>query len=217
MSLPAVPSGIAHIDLTWAVGVVPSSSCTNGFWIFSPGIEFQDEPDLQMLLGDFLVDPLNDLLSLVPSDVSPATCRLTTYGPTPLSITLPGPPSSGAGSSSSAINAALVLSWRSHLPGQSARSTTWLPLSTDDVDSGRRLLATAAYGSAQGTANAFLNHMNALVRPDGTPVTFVTLHRRTATGPAVAAEFSPIVYGHPSPFVGTLQRRIRSRGRTASV
>jgi hypothetical protein len=215
--LPEVPSGVGRIEVEWAVGTVPSSSCSNAFWIFSSGLEAQSPADLQTLLGDWILTPLNDLLSLVPSDVSPSTCRLSTYGVTPLTIVVPGPIASGAGGSCSPLNAALVLSWRSDRPGQSARSTTWLPLPSDDVDSGRRLLTTPAYGSAQGTAFAYINHMNALTVGGGQPVEFVTLHRRTAHGSASVAGFSPVIYGHPSRFIGTLDRRIRSRGRAPSL
>lgn len=217
MALPPVPSGIGHIQLTWAIGAVASSSCSNGFWIYSPALESYSPSDLQALQGLFLTDPLNDLLSLVPNDVSPSTCRLTTYGVTPITIINPAPPSSGAGGACSALNAALVLSWRSALRGPRYRSTTWLPLPSDDVDSGRRLLSTTAYGSAQGTANAFINHMNAMTVGAGQPVEFVTLHRRTAAGGDTVASFSPVVYGHPSQLIGTLDRRIRFGDRVPSL
>lgn len=201
----------------WSIGTVPSSTCTNAWWIYSPALESYGETDLQTLLGNWILTPLNTLLSLLPSDVSPSLCRLTTYGITPLTITLPGPPASGGGSSSSALNAALVLSWRSALAGQRSRSTNWLPLPVDDVSGNRQQLTTSAYGSAQGTANAYLNQMNALIVGTSGPVEFVTLHRRTAAGGAPAASFSPVVYGHPSVYVGTLDRRIRSRGRAPST
>jgi hypothetical protein len=207
---------MARIEQRWSLGTVPTSEVSNGFWIFEPLLEFADAPDLQGLLGQFLLDPLNDLLSLLPSDVSPTVSRLTRYGSEPLTISLPSPVGSGAGARSSPVNAALVLSWRSLVGGPKARSTTWLPLPLDAYDDSGEMINAAAYGSAQGTCNAFLNHMNALAYGIVPPVTFSTLHlRSTAPGP-VAIDHSPIVWGAPSRWVGTLDRRIRSRGRAPS-
>jgi len=204
---------MARIEQTWEVGTVPTAEISNGFWIFHSGLEFADAPELQALLGDFQVDPLNDLLSLVPSNVSPGVSRLTRYGAAPLTVELPGPPASGAGAVASPANSALVLSWRSLFGGQSSRSTTWLPLPRDDVEGSGRMLTNSAYGSAQGTALAFLNHMNALTIGLLGRVSFETLHLRSAAPGPVTPAHSPIVWGHPSRWVGTLDRRIRSRGR----
>lgn len=215
--LPPVPSGIGHIEVRWAVGTVAGKEISNGFWVYSPALEAQGAANLQALLGDFLLTPLGDLLSLVPNDVACSVLRLSVYGATPLTVILPGPLAFGAGGSAAALNSALVLSWRSALAGQRSRSTTWLPLPMDDVDDNRVQLTTSAYGSAQGTAFAFLNNVNALSVGSGSPVELVTLNRRSSAGDLPVASFSPIVYGHPSRFVGSLDRRVRSRGRSPSI
>lgn len=217
MALPPVPSGVGRVEVTWAIGTVPSSEVSNGFWIYSSGLEARGETVLQQLLSDWIATPLNTLLSLVPNNVSPSTCRLTTYGVTPLRIILPGPAALGGGGPCTAINAALVLSWRSALAGQGSRSTTWLPLPRDAMDGDCQMLTTSAYGSAQGAANAYLNQVNSLVLVGGGSVEMVTLSRRSSSAPFGPASFSPVVYGHPARFVGTLDRRIRSRGRAPTT
>lgn len=207
---------MARIEQRWSVGTVPTSEVSNGFWIYEPQLEFADAPDLQGLLGQFLLNPLNDLLGLLPSNVSPTSSRLTRYGSEPLTISLPSPIGSGAGGSSCPINGALVLSWRSLLGGPQSRSTNWLPLPIDAYDDSGEMINAAAYGSAQGTCNAFLNHMNLLAYGIIGPVTFSTMHLRSTAPGAVAPGHSPIVWGSPSRWVGTLDRRIRSRGRAPS-
>lgn len=206
--LPPPPADFISIQAAW--DIKNAAICTTSWWLFAPGADSASSFQLETLLGDFFLNAMPDLLSVLGDDVTCSALRCSSYGTDPSRVQYAPAPNVGALGGTVTLNAALVLTWRGNDRGRGVDGHTFLPLSTSLVDDNRRTLTSIAWSQCQAAARSFALHMNAITSPDGASCVFAVLHRSKSGFPLPATLWSPIDLGDASSRVGTLRRRIRS-------
>lgn len=212
--LPPPPIDTMSWRVTWEINDEPLCSCT--FWLYSQFSQLATYAQLSTFLGDLLLSPLNDLLAVLPSVVSPGVSRLTSYGTTNREVVTGSPAVFGALGGQEPLNSALVLTWATESTGRGARGHSFLPLAGEMLSADPRRLNTDEWSNAIASANAFIGHIAAITPPWLQPVEQVVLQRQEDGRPLPASFFSPVLLGGASPLVGTLRRRISGRGQISS-
>ena len=212
--LPKPPPDVVRITATWDVN---TDVVTTGWWLFAPGADVADYAQLNTLLGDFFFTPLSALISLVSSDTSVVLLRCVTFGASGIIADLSPAPNAGTLDGSTALNAAMVLTWRTGDRFIGSKTHTWLPLSRSNLGADKRRLSALGYAEGGARAIDFLNGVNGLTSPDGARCVLVAVHRAAAGAPLPSSTMSPVLSAKASPIVGTLQRRTASAPRAPSV
>jgi hypothetical protein len=207
--LPPLPPDVCRIETVWQLNSV--QECSTSFNVFAPGSSSATTLQLSTLLGAFFFTPLQDLLTVIGTDVSCSALRLTTSGSAPFVVQEVPASNAGALTGSQALNAALVLTWRTAEPRVGGRSHTFLPLSGMLLDDDKVRLKSVSYSEAASAARTFVQHVSEMLSPDGATCALVVVHRSQGGAVLPVARMSFVELGDASPFVGTLQRRIRAR------
>jgi hypothetical protein len=161
--------------------------------------------DLEILLTEYGLYALPNLLSSQAAALSPTTCRLAVGG---LSVVQKAPPASGAFSVSEPTNTASGIIWRTGDPGRRGWSITYLPGCPHDFVEGGWQLSAEGWGNILASAIGFRSQLESL--PSYPPQTLVlgTLLRQSGGAPRAAAVFRPFVDVAPAPKVVTIRRRV---------
>jgi hypothetical protein len=196
--------------------VSDSQSVTTGWHVFAPGADVATTVQLETLLGDFFLQCVPDLLSVLGTDTTCGALQVSTFGMQPAVVRYAPAANVGATGTTNPINGALCLTWRTFERGSSSLGHTFLPLSDSLVDSDHAHLKSISWSQAQAAARSFSTHLNAIASPDGALCVFVVVSRSVDAAPRPHSLMFPVVLGDASPFVGTLHRRVRARRVSSS-
>lgn len=205
--LPPLPPDFVTLEVGWAVS---DGRCTTGWHIFNPGSGTATIADLQAFVSAWFFNALPELLPLLGSDCSAATCRVSTVGSAAIVYNELLAPNVGAEGTSNPLNGNLCLTWRGSQRGLQGRSHTLLPLSDTNVDTDHRSLRQISWAFAVSQANLYLNQINGLTSVDGATCVAAIVHRARGGSPLATATWEPVLYADASQRVGTIQRRTRS-------
>jgi hypothetical protein len=211
--LPPLPPDVVEIIATWDVN---GQLVTTRWSVFAPGADGATAGQLNTLLGDFFFSPAHDAIDLLSSDTSLVQLQCVTGPANGLIVTLTPAPNVGPLDGSTALNAALVWTFKTGEHRVGSHMHVWLPLSRSNLGADKRRLSPLGFTEAAARALDFMQHVNATASPDGAACVLVAVHKQRAGVPLAHAEFSPVVFATASPIVGTLQRRVRSAPRSPS-
>lgn len=205
--LPAPPDDVALLELGFDID---GSFASIGFWIFVPGLTTLTVPNLQTLLGAFILDAEAFYTPITHEGCILVTCRLSTFGSQHVTLDETAPPSHGAWTGGQAAQVALGLSWKIGGPGRGVNPTTRVPGVPDAFTTDHARLNDLGFGNASSAAVDFLNLINAEPSPAGGNCLLGTLHRQHDRLPTTVATFAPFVAVAPVRHLATCRRRIQS-------
>lgn len=205
--LPPLPTDFCTLTIGWDVS---DGRATTSHRFFNPGSHAASFPDLQAFVADWFFNALPELLPLLGTDCSAATCRLSTVGSQSLTYRQLLASNVGGTGTSNPLNGDLCLTWRTNTRGVQSRSHTLLPLSDTLVDSDHKSLRQISWAFAVSQANLYLAKFNALASVDGGLCVLAVVQQSRGGRPLPASEWSPVVAADASMRVGTIQRRTRS-------
>ena len=206
--LPPLPPDVVTLTCEWQCS---QHYLTNSWHLYGPDYSTATPSDLASLISQWFDFCLPDLLSVVPVDAIAVTCRAAASGPTGAQLTEPLADNHGAFGATTPINAALVLTWRTVSGPNAARSRTLLPLVDAFVSPDLDRLTEISYAEAGSAARSYATHLNTLVLPPDRRATFVVVSRSDGGVPRPTATLTPVFTGDASRYIGTIQRRVRSR------
>jgi hypothetical protein len=168
--------------------------------------------DLSVLLQEYTLFALPNLLNTQAANVNPSTCRLSVGG---LTVSQKNPPASGAFSVADAANTAAGITWYTGDAGRKGWAITYLPCCPHDFVDDTYILSAEGWGNIDDAATNFKTQLESL--PSYPPKTLVmgTLWRERAGAPRAASVFRPFVFWAPTPKVVTIRRRIPSGSRVS--
>jgi len=201
---PNPPHDFVTITADWLSRAGPWSTVWN---IFAPGSWLATTLQLETLLGDFFLGPVNDLLQVLPTDTSLDMLRCSTYGNEPQEVQYAPAFNVGAIGDSMPLVCALCLTWRTSDRRIGAQSHTHLALADDFVDEDRRTLKSISWSEAQSAARSFVLHVNGITSPDGAQCVAAVVHTSRDGVALGVAEWSPVLLGDASRRVAILDRR----------
>lgn len=203
--LPPVPNDVAHLVQDVSVN---DYTVSIGVWLFNPSMPSLESASAAVLLGDWFLGPMADLLPCMHAGATFTTCRLST---STFAYVESAPTNVGEWTGGLANHTALGLHWIGAGRGRALRKIMFVPAVPDVfVDHGWQL-NQLGYGNLQASGRDFYAHANTIRAPDGTPCVFGTVHRSAAGAPLAVASFDPYTGVVPTAKVVTIRRRIPRR------
>ena len=208
--LPPPPDEVVRLTSTFAVA---DGECSSSWWLLAPGAPFAGDAELRAIATGWVFYVQTDLLSRLGADVRVDMLRVESFGANALVVEDIPAPNAGALAGTTALNASAVITWHTQERGIGSRSHTFLPLSRDHLAANKQQLREVGFAEISALGIRMIADVTNIPSPGGGVCTLGTVHRALAGAPLPSSTFAPFVGAVASRNVGTLDRRIRARGR----
>jgi hypothetical protein len=208
--LPPPPDEVVRLTATFAVA---DGECSSSWWLLAPGASVASDADLRNIAADWIFYVNADLLARLGADVRVDVLRVESFGPNALLIEDIPAPNAGALDGSTALNACAIITWHTGERRIGSRARTYLPLSRSHLAANKQQLREVGFAEISALGIRMIADVTNIRAPGGGVCTLGTLHRSSAGAPLGSSVFAPFFGAVASRDVGTLDRRIRARGR----